>query len=252
MRDTTEVTKVAVLVPARLESSRFPRKPLVKLLGREMILHVLDRITSKFPIQDTYVATDSIEIIQIVENSGFQSVITGKHLTGTDRLAEANQKIGADLVINIQGDEPAFNPQDVLDSIKFLRENRFSVITGFCELSDWEESNDPNTIKVAFSESNRLLYISRAPIPGSKNKIGRLFYRQVCMYGYTKEALEKYASWERSRFEKVEDHELLRFLEHDIDVGLVPLSNWSIPVDLPSDVKVAEEQIKKIFYERLV
>jgi 3-deoxy-manno-octulosonate cytidylyltransferase (CMP-KDO synthetase) len=248
MRDTIEMSKVAVIVPARLESSRFPGKPLVKLLGREMVLHVLDRITSKFPIQDTFVATDSIEISRIVESAGFQSIATGKHLTGTDRLSEANQKIGADLVINIQGDEPAFNPQDVLDSINFLNTGRFSVITGYCELDDWDDFIDPNTIKVAFSKSNRLLYISRAPIPGSKNNSDRRYYRQVCMYGYTKEALEKYSSWERTSFEEVEDHELLRFLEHDIDVGLVPLSNWSIPVDLPSDTKLAEAQIRNKFF----
>jgi 3-deoxy-manno-octulosonate cytidylyltransferase (CMP-KDO synthetase) len=124
------MSEVAIVIPARMESSRFPKKPLAKLLGREMILHVLDRVTVVASREITYVATDSFEIAQLVEKSGFQVVMTGDHPTGTDRLAEANRIINAPYVLNIQGDEPAFNPADVTASIEFLKNSGFNAITG--------------------------------------------------------------------------------------------------------------------------
>ena len=111
------MSEVAVIIPARMESSRFPGKPLAKLLGREMILHVLDRVTDVVSGEITYVATDSLDVAHLVEKSGFQVVMTGDHPTGTDRLAEANRVINAPYVLNIQGDEPAFNPADITASI---------------------------------------------------------------------------------------------------------------------------------------
>ena len=244
------MSEVAVIIPARMESSRFPRKPLAKLLGREMILHVLDRVTEVAPKEITYVATDSVDIARLVEKSGFQVVMTGDHPTGTDRLAEANEVIKAPYVLNIQGDEPAFNPADVLTSIEFLKSSGFSAITGYCSAIGDAEFQDTNTIKVAFSRGNRLLYISRASIPGSKKTKAIDFYRQVCMYGYTKDSLANFAEMPRGTFELIEDHELLRFLENDVPVGVVEFSDWSVPVDLPRDVALAENQLQEKFLLR--
>jgi len=239
--------KIAYVIPARMESSRFPGKPLTKILGREMILHVLDRVNSAVEKENIFVASDSREILKIVDKNGFQAIETGSHSTGTDRLAEANLTIKADFLINIQGDEPAFNPDDILKSAKFLLNSKLMVMTGFCLERRNEELTDKNTIKLVFSNSKRLLYISRAPIPGGKGIKQSYFYRQVCVYGYTKEALTLFSSLKRSEFEISEDHEILRFLENDIDVGLVELSDWSIPVDVVDDVILAEKQLRKKF-----
>lgn len=244
------MSEVAIVIPARMESSRFPKKPLAKLLGREMILHVLDRVTEVASKEITYVATDSFEIAQLVEKSGFQVVMTADHPTGTDRLAEANRIINAPYVLNIQGDEPAFNPADVEASIEFLKNSGFNAITGYCGAEGYSEFEDTNTIKVAFSRGNSLLYISRAPIPGSKKKDVNDFFRQVCMYGYTREALAAFSEMPRGKFELIEDHELLRFLENDIPVGVVELSDWSVPVDTPGDIALAENQLKEKFFLR--
>jgi len=241
------MSQVAIVIPARMKSSRFPGKPLAKLLGREMILHVLDRVSEVAPKEIIFVATDSLEIAHLVEKSGFQVVVTGDHPTGTDRLAEANRSINADYVLNIQGDEPAFNPADIETSIEFLRSAGFNAITGYCRARGNAEFQDTNTIKVAFSSGSRLLYISRASIPGSKSGEISDFYRQVCMYGYTKDALANFANLPRGNFERIEDHELLRFLENDVTVGVVELSDWSVPVDLPEDVALAEKQLKEKF-----
>lgn len=241
------MSDVAVIIPARMESSRFPGKPLVRILGREMILHVLDRVTDVVSSEITYVATDSSDIAQLVEKSGFQVLMTGDHPTGTDRLAEANRVINAPYVLNIQGDEPAFNPDDITASIKYLKSSGFEAITGYCRVKGETEFQDPNTIKVAFSRGGKLLYISRASIPGSKQGKGIEFHRQVCMYGYTKDALMNFAEMPRGSFEQIEDHELLRFLENDVPVGVLELSDWSVPVDVPADIALAENQLKEKF-----
>ena len=144
------MSEVAIIIPARIQSSRFPRKPLAKLLGREMILHVLDRVTEVASREVTYVATDSLDIARLVEQSGFQVVMTGDHPTGTDRLAEANRIINAPYIINIQGDEPAFNPDDVVKSVEFLKTSGFSAITGFVMQSEIQNSLTQTQLRSLF------------------------------------------------------------------------------------------------------
>lgn len=239
---------LAYVIPARMKSTRFPGKPLHLIQGKEMILHVLDRVASISSIENIFVATDSSEISKTVCNYGFQVVETDAHMTGTDRIAEANRKINADYILNIQGDEPVFNPQDIVRARDFLLTSNFEVITGFCTLNDSEDWQDKNTIKLVSSRSGRLLYISRSPIPGSKMNYSDFQpTRQVCIYGYTRRALENFSLMARSDLELEEDHELLRFLENDISVGVVKLSDWSIPVDLPSDVELVEKQLTRKF-----
>lgn len=241
------MNKVSYLIPARIQSSRFPGKPLAKILGKEMILHVLDRVASVIPRSDIFVASDSVDVLKVIEKFGYQGIETSHHPTGTDRLAEALLSIETDYVINVQGDEPAFNPMDILKASEFLIKSKFPVVTGYCLEENALEINDSNTIKLVFSNSKRLMYISRAPIPGCKGNFERASYRQVCLYGYTRTALETFGKLPRSEFEIIEDHEILRFLENDIPVGVVELSNWSVPVDIESDILLAETQLRKKF-----
>lgn len=230
-----------------MQSSRFPGKPLAKILGREMILHVLDRVSSVVAKESIFVASNSAEVLSLIHKSGYQGVETGDHPTGTDRLAEACLSIQSDYFINIQGDEPTFNPEDILSATRFLIESNYPVITGYCLENNLKERTDTNTIKLTFSNSKRLLYISRAPIPGSKNVQESAFYRQVCLYGYTRDALRTFSTLPRSKFEVTEDHELLRFLENDMPVGVIELSDWSVPVDVKSDIELAELQLQAKF-----
>lgn len=239
--------KVAVLIPARIQSTRYPGKPLAQLQGKPMILHVIDRCRSAVVNSNIFVATDSREILSIVQEYGANGVLTSDHQTGTDRVAEAIDKIAAEFIINVQGDEPCFNPQDIMKSIKFLIESKYDVMTGYCEILDSREFNDPNTIKITVGNQDQLLYISRAPIPGSKRNVFESAFRQVCIYGYSREMLIKFAGLKRSTLELIEDHELLRFLENGITVGATKLSNWSVPVDFETDIFEAEEVLKQKF-----
>ena len=234
-----------IAIPARMKSSRFPGKPLALISGKPMIFHVIDRCRETklpFPI---YVCTDSTEIFDMVESYGANGFMTGEHPTGSDRVAEMANVIGAEFVINVQGDEPIIDPLDIVKTHDFLVSDKYSVVTGFSPLSATQDFNDVNTIKIVKDNFDKLLYISRASIPGQK--IGAFegkAHRQICLYGYTSSALKDFAKFNRGSLELSEDHELLRFLENGINVGLVELSDSSIPVDLPSDVLLVEAAMK--------
>jgi 3-deoxy-manno-octulosonate cytidylyltransferase (CMP-KDO synthetase) len=234
-----------IAIPARMKSSRFPGKPLALISGKPMIYHVIDRCRETklpFPI---YVCTDSTEIFDMVESYGVNGFMTGEHPTGSDRVAEMANVIGAEFVINVQGDEPIIDPLDIVKTHDFLVSSKHSVVTGFSSLSDTQDFNDVNTIKIVKDNFNNLLYVSRAAIPGQKiGAVEGRAYRQICLYGYTASALKDFAKFNRGSLELSEDHELLRFLENGIKVGLVELSDASIPVDLPSDVLLVEAAMK--------
>jgi 3-deoxy-manno-octulosonate cytidylyltransferase (CMP-KDO synthetase) len=234
-----------IAIPARMKSSRFPGKPLALIAGKPMIYHVIDRCRETklpFPI---YVCTDSTEIFDMVESYGVNGFMTQEHPTGSDRIAEMANVIGAEFVINVQGDEPIINPLDIIKTYDFLVSSEHSVVTGFSSLIDTKDFNDVNTIKIVKDNFDTLLYVSRAAIPGKK--VGAAegkAYRQICLYGYTASVLKDFAKFNRGSLELSEDHELLRFLENGIDVGLVELSDASIPVDLPSDLLLVEAAMK--------
>jgi 3-deoxy-manno-octulosonate cytidylyltransferase (CMP-KDO synthetase) len=233
-----------------MKSSRFPGKPLELISGKPMIYHVIDRCRETklpFPI---YVCTDSTEIFDMVESYGVNAFMTGEHPTGSDRVAEMANVIGAEFVINVQGDEPIIDPCDIVKTYDFLVNSRYSVVTGFSSLGDSQDLHDANTIKIVKDNFNTLLYVSRAAIPGKKiGAVEGKAYRQICLYGYTSSALKDFLMFNRGSLELSEDHELLRFLENGIDVGLVELSDASIPVDQPSDILLVEAAMKdRSFY----
>jgi 3-deoxy-manno-octulosonate cytidylyltransferase (CMP-KDO synthetase) len=234
-----------IAIPARMKSSRFPGKPLALISGKPMIYHVIDRCRETklpFPI---YVCTDSTEIFDMVESYGVHGFMTGEHPTGSDRVAEMANVIGAEFVLNVQGDEPIIDPRDIVRTHDFLVSSKHSVVTGFSSLSDTKDFNDVNTIKIVKDNFDNLLYVSRAAIPGKKvSAVEGKAYRQICLYGYTASALKNFATFNRGSLELSEDHELLRFLENGIDVGLIELSDASIPVDVPADLLLVEAAMK--------
>jgi 3-deoxy-manno-octulosonate cytidylyltransferase (CMP-KDO synthetase) len=234
------MSTIAIMIPARLKSGRFPSKPLTLIQGKPMILHVIDRCVEADLSIPILVLTDSIEIQSVVINYGFECLLTADQPTGTDRIAEANSILKFEYVINIQGDEPVFNPLDIRKSAEFLLKNDFAAITGYTKLTEEQEFYDSNTVKVVFGPQSKLIYISRAPIPGSKFGMFSTAHRQVCVYGYSRKTLEEFYGLEQSSNELAEDHELLRLIDNGYNVGCLELSDRSIPVDIPSDVQLVE------------
>jgi 3-deoxy-manno-octulosonate cytidylyltransferase (CMP-KDO synthetase) len=237
---------IAIMIPARMESGRFRGKPLALINGKPMILHVIDRCVEANLSIPIIVLTDSDEIQSVVVDYGFECMLTSNHPTGSDRIAEANSKLNYDYVINVQGDEPVFNPSDIRKSVDFLIRNNFHAITGYTELNDEKEFLDFNTIKIVVGNNSKLVYVSRSPIPGSKSGRFKSASRQVCLYGYSRETLNKFKDLAQSSNEIAEDHELLRLVDNGFNIGAIELSNMSIPVDVPSDIKLAEEALRRL------
>jgi 3-deoxy-manno-octulosonate cytidylyltransferase (CMP-KDO synthetase) len=235
-----------VIIPARFSSSRYPGKPLVEILGKPMIIWVAELSAKAVGVENVYVATEDIRIKNEVEKFGYSCVLTSKTaLTGTDRVAEAARMLLADIYINVQGDEPMLNPSDILKvrDAKILSMN--TVINGFNYIS-LEEANNLNVPKVVTDESDHLVYMSRAVIPGFKDikDSPSKYKKQVCIYAFTRDELNAFISFGRkSRLEQTEDIEILRFLDMDIKVKFVETTPGSLAVDVPDDLSAVEIEI---------
>ncbi len=239
---------VTIVIPARYGSSRYKGKPLVKILGREMILRVADICKKIVGVKNLYIATDNKLIQNVVSKEGYQAIITSKKcLTGTDRVAEASKKIKSNIIINVQGDEPTIDPKDIKKIINSKKKFPNHVICGYDKIHKLENPSNSNLPKVAINGSHELIYISRALIPGKKNKLDKInYYKQVCIYAFNKHQLKIFSSKnKKSSIEKVEDIEILRFFDHGIKIKMVKLNSNSVAVDEIKDVKKAEKILKK-------
>ncbi len=241
------MNNVHIIIPARFESSRLPGKPLKKILGKEMIIRVAEVCKKVIGSKYLHIATDNKKILQLVRKKNFNSILTPKSCkTGTDRIAYASKKIKSNIILNVQGDEPLVKPSDIKKVIQLKKKNPKYVICGYAEIHNKEEVNSPNTIKVVKNKKNELIYFSRSKIPESKNKNNKKFFKQVCIYCFSKKQLEKFSKSKRSLIEKIEDIELLRFLDLDIKIKMCKVSATTA-VDVPSDLKKVEKILKKKF-----
>ncbi|MBB1380277.1 3-deoxy-manno-octulosonate cytidylyltransferase [Pseudoalteromonas sp. SR43-2] len=229
--------KYAVVIPARYQSSRFPGKPLIDLCGKPMIQHVWERCCKAVEQELVYIATDSEKIESVCKGFGAQVIMTSSNcMTGTDRLAEANKKLNADFIINVQGDEPLIEPSDICKVIDAYKKKPDTIVNAMCKIETEEEFRSFTIPKVVVSQSNKLLYMSRSPIPLSKSDQFHFAYKQVCIYAFSKKHLEFFADHNsKTKIEKVEDIEILRFLESDITVQMIELKSSSIAIDIPED-----------------
>lgn len=237
--------RTTIIIPARYKSSRFPGKPLVKILGKEMIIRVLEICNKLLKKKYIFVATDDTRIAKIVKNQNYNVIFTSKNCTtGTDRVALASKKIRSKIFINVQGDEPAINPNDIKKIINAKKKYPNHVICGYTKLKkNFENENNINLPKVVINNKSDLIYMSRLPIPGKKKKIKKIeYFKQVCIYGFNQTELNKFYKFgKKSYLEKIEDIEILRFFEIGIPIKMILLSKSSIAVDVKSDVKKVEK-----------
>lgn len=240
--------KIIGIIPARYKSTRFSGKPLVLLLGRPMVIHVADIVSKALGKENTYVATESKIIADEVRKYGHNVVMTTENAqTGTDRVWEASQKIRADIYMNIQGDEPLINPDDIIRIASEKKKRMTSVINGMHTLSNQEDPENINIPKVITTEDNQLVYMSRLPVPGFKSGSckPRKYMKQVCIYAFTPQELDRYGTYGRKSYlENCEDIEILRFLDLKIPVYMVETSGFSLAIDVPDDVLIVENAMK--------
>lgn len=229
---------VAIIIPARYASSRFPGKPLADILGKPMIQHVYEKAAS-VKGASVVVATDDERIFSVVNGFGGKGVMTSStHASGTDRLVEVMSKIDADLYINLQGDEPLVRPEDLELLISAMAADKLIEVGTLYHSISAHQAKDPNTVKVVTSHSGRACYFSRSPIPFIRDKEVQTDYKQhIGVYAYRKSILERYAQLDESSIEIAEQLEQLRLLDSDIDIHAFEVMETGPGVDTPEDLE---------------
>lgn len=238
--------KTLILIPARFASTRFPGKPLVEILGKSMIQRTVEQ-ARKVPSADRIiVATDDNRIYSEVEKLGFEVKMTrDDHVSGTDRIAEiASQFIDYQIIINLQGDEPFIQPEQIERLILFLKNNPFHQIATLAKRLDRaEDLHNPNVVKVVFSQkTGQALYFSRSAIPflrgfAAADWVGKAdFFKHIGLYGFRRGVLSEIAGLSPSPLELCESLEQLRWLEAGLQIGVLETDMETIGIDSPEDL----------------
>ena len=230
--------KVICIIPARYASSRLPGKPLAEIAGKPMIQHVYEQASKAKLPSAVWVATDDRRIFDAVSAFGGQAVMTSaSHCTGTDRLAEVVRRCDAEIIVNIQGDEPLIAPE-VIDQVAqpFFREPALVMTTLKAPLAEADFTN-PAVVKVVTDQRGYALYFSRSLIPYPRNA-GEDFavYKHIGLYAYRKDFLLQYASLPQTPLEKAESLEQLRVLENGYRILVLRTNYQCIGVDTPEDL----------------
>ncbi len=243
--------QLIALIPARYGSSRFPGKPLAPVSGKPLIQRVYEQARLVKGLDELWVATDDERIRACVEGFGGRALLTrADHPSGSDRLAEAAQLLGlapADLVINIQGDQPVF-PPELIDQLTgpLKRDPEVVMVTPARRFTDPEMAADPNVVKVVFDRRGRALYFSRSPLPcwflvfWASDPAPRYFYRHLGIYAYRVSFLKEFVHLPPGRWEQAEKLEQLRALEHGFPIHIVETQGDTLEVDTPAGLLRAE------------
>ena len=228
-----------IIIPARYKSSRFPGKPLVDIKGKTMIQRVWEKCVAASSNEKVIIATDDMRIEEHCKSVGMRVIMTSDQcLTGTDRVSEVSRVIEVDFYINVQGDEPLIDPDDILKIINAYKENPEDTFCAMTKIDSAEDYTNKNIPKVVVSNDNCLLYISRSGIPSNKEGTVVPTMKQVCIYAFPKKHLAQFGlNKEKNNLENIEDIELLRLLERGFRVRMVPINSSSIAVDTPEDLK---------------
>lgn len=228
-----------IIIPARYSSSRFPGKPLADIKGKTMINRVWEKCITAAAQDKVYIATDDHRIQNHCLEKGMNVVMTPKEcLTGTDRIAEVSSQIEATFYINVQGDEPLIDPSDISKVINSYYSDPDKTHCAMTIIRSDDEFRSTNIPKVVTDFNNNLLYISRSAIPSNKEDSFITSMKQVCIYAFPKKHLSLYGvDKSKASLENLEDIEILRLIESGLQVRMVELSNASIAVDTPEDLK---------------
>jgi len=241
---------IIAIIPARMNSSRFPGKPMKPIHGIPMIGHCYYRTSFCKDLVDTYVATCDKEIFDYIKSIGGKAIMTDiKHVRASDRAAEAMLKIEQitnkkiDILVMVQGDEPMVTPQMITDSLMpFQVDSSVNVVNLMTTINSVEEFEDPNEVKVVVSKSNDAMYFSREPIPSRKittNTVSML--KQVCVIPFKRNYLIKFNNTPETKTEIIESVDMMRIIENDEKVRMVMTQENSFSVDTKEDLLKVEK-----------
>ena len=243
---------ILAIIPARMGSSRFPGKPLEKILGKPMIGHVYDKVNQCDLLTKTVVATCDDDIKEYIESIGGEAVMTGDyHERASDRCAEAlgylekQDGVKYDIIVMVQGDEPMTHPDMIMEAVNPMIEDQNILVTNLLgDIETIEEFEDRNCIKVVCDLEGNALYFSREPIP-TREKIDIIpMQKQVCIIPFTRNFLLEYTDMSPTPLEIYESIDMMRVLEHGLKVKMVPTKYQTHAVDTPSDLHKVEWLMK--------
>lgn len=238
--------KILAIIPSRFQSSRFPGKPLALINNKPMVQWVYERVSSIKEIADVYVATDDKRIFDAVTSFKGKAIMTGECSCGTDRVYQACQMIDADIVLNIQGDEPMIKTEMIRDLISAFNDPTVNMATLKKEITAKEDILNPNIAKIITDANNDAIYFSRCSIPYNRdNRDDVKYYKHIGVYGYTKEFLKKFVTLPPSNLEKAEQLEQLRAIENGYKIRVVETQFQSIGVDIPEHIFIVEKEMSK-------
>lgn len=239
--------KVVAMIPARYGSTRFPAKMLAPVLGVPLIVRTYKNIIATGLFEDVIVVTDSDEIENVIKDNGGKVLRSRiKHDCGTDRIAEVAGDVDADIIINVQGDEPFLDAKPLELVIALFKDSNINAASLVSEMSNIEEINDPNKVKVVLDKNSFAIYFSRSPIPFQRNPdINVTYYKHIGIYAFRKEALIQFAKWGKSPLESVEALECNRFVDNKMPLAMAVTNHETIAIDTSDDLLIAEQWLKE-------
>jgi 3-deoxy-manno-octulosonate cytidylyltransferase (CMP-KDO synthetase) len=237
--------KVVAVIPARLASTRLPRKMLREICGVPLLARVYHGVQRASSLERVVVATDSEEIRLFCEQQRFNVQMTSaEHRSGTERVHEVATAIHADVYLNVQGDEPLTRPEHIESLIALMRDSGAEVGTLKTPAAE-VDVNNPSAVKVITDSGGRALYFSRSTIPHDRDGVRPQYFKHLGFYAYRKVALEKFVGWPESSLERSERLEQLRFLENGVPIYVAETPFDTVGVDTEEDVRRVEDILQK-------
>jgi 3-deoxy-manno-octulosonate cytidylyltransferase (CMP-KDO synthetase) len=268
-------TTAVAIIPARYDSVRLPGKALLEIAGKPMICWVVERALAAGNVARAIVATDDGRIVEAVNSAGYEAALTsGDHRSGTDRIAEVAASLkDADIIVNVQGDEPLISPETIERAVEELGKrltgkgketssDRIGIVTTWEPIESAADVLNPDVVKIVVDESGRAIYFSRSPVPYQRDaarKHGSIkaailnepallanFRKHTGLYVYRRDVLLDFAKWPQSELERLESLEQLRALEHGVKIKAIKASAPSIGVDTMDDLERVRAMMKQV------
>ena len=240
--------KIIAFIPARYASTRFPAKLMQDLGGKTVILRTYEAAQQSHLFDDVFVVTDSDIIFdEIVSNGGKAIMSIKEHESGSDRIAEAVENLDVDIVVNVQGDEPFINTlalEQLIAIYKNDSDKKVDLASLMFEITDEDEINNPNNVKVVVDQNGFALYFSRSVIPYPREKnVGVRYMQHIGIYAFRKQALMDFYNLPMKTLEASEKLEQLRYLEFGKRIKMVETTDKSIGIDTPEDLDKARKMV---------
>ena len=240
---------VSALIPARLNSSRLEKKLIKDLDGIPIIVRTYKNIVSTNLFKEVIVVTDADEIVEILKKYNIKFLKSLKsHNTGTDRIAEFSDKFNSDIIVNVQGDEPFISKDDlikIINEFKCDSNNLVNVVSLMIKLSNIDEINNPNNVKVVVDNNNDSILFSRSIIPFDRDDLKPNYYKHIGVYAFRTLYLKKFAKYDQTPLEKAEMIEALRIVEHGEKIRMIEIFKEHVSIDTIDDLKMAESILKQ-------